>query len=201
MKLSRKWTIFLILMAAFGLIFYFIWRAEPKYAGIVIYFFYTIPANSFLSLPHEPAVLYYAKIYSPALLAVLGGIATCLACFIDYEVLTPIFRLQRVSKIKETYFYKKCIHYFNKLPFVTIAVVGLTPIPFYPVRILAISSEYSIRKYMLSVFIGRVPRYYILAKFGQILRIPNWIIILLFVVMIGLILLGRYPRTKSKNKV
>jgi len=201
MKLNKKWTIFLALMAAFVIAFYLIWRSNPKYAGMVIYFFYTIPANSFLSLPHEPAVLYYAKMYSPLLLAILGGIATCLACFIDYEVLTPIFRLKKVSKIKETYFYKKSIHYFNKLPFVTIAVVGFSPIPFYPVRILAISSGYSMRKYMLSVFIGRAPRYYILAKFGQILNIPNWIIILIFVVMIGLIFLGRYPRPKPKNNV
>ena len=201
MRLRKKWTIFLALMAAFGFAFFLIWRADPKYGGMVIYFFYTIPANSFLSLPHEPAVLYYAKMYSPLLLAILGGIATCLACFIDYEVLTPIFKLKKVSKIKETYLYKKCIDYFNKLPFVTIVLVGLSPIPFYPVRILAISSGYPMGKYMFSVFIGRVPRYYILAKFGQILRIPNWVIILLFAVMIGLIFLSRYPRTKSKNSV
>jgi ribonucleoside-triphosphate reductase len=63
-------------------------------------------------------------------------------------------------------------------------VAAISPVPFYPIRILSVSSGYPLWKYTTSVVLGRIPRYFILALFGDLLNIPNWIILLFFVSLI-----------------
>ncbi len=200
-SVNSKWRVFLILFAVFCTVFAFVWQIRPEYKGFVVLFFYTIPANSFIPFPHEPAILYYGKFYSPALIAVFAGIATCFAGFIDYEVLTPVFEVKKIKQWKKHPFYKKCVEYFYKMPFIAIVFAGFSPVPYYPFRVLAISTGYPMRKYLLAVFLGRAPRYYILAYTGYLFSIPDWVLILIGLIIVAFTYYGKILHTRNKDEL
>lgn len=178
--LSLKWyfvILSLLIASLLGIVVYYLY---PEFMGLVFLFFYIIPSNSFIPFPHEPAIIYYGKIFGPLLTTLTAIIPTILACIFDYAVLTPVFFRTGVSRMKDSRLYQKIIHYYYKAPFLTNFFAAISPIPFYPIRILSVSSAYPLWKYTTSVVLGRIPRYYILALFGALLEIPNWIILFFF---------------------
>ena len=184
-KLSIKWKFVittLLLATACSVITYYIY---PQYWGLVLLFFYIIPSNSFIPFPHEPAIIYYGKIFGPFITTLTAAIPTLIACIIDYGVLAPVFNRTRLSKIKNTRIYKKTVYYYHKAPFLTNFAAALSPVPFYPVRILSVASGYPLWKYATAVLLGRIPRYYFLALFGAVLNIPNWLIGVFFLSLIS----------------
>jgi membrane protein YqaA with SNARE-associated domain len=152
--------------------------------ALLALFLYTISANSFIPFPHEPAVLYYGALYPPLTVAIICGLATCISALLDYSVLGTAFSHRRAVEFKrDSKLYKAAIHYFNLTPFWTMVFAGFTPVPFYPFRVMGIASGYTRWKYVLSTFVGRTPRYYLLAWLGNAYTIPGELLILMFVVM------------------
>ena len=151
---------------------------------LVLYFWYSIPSNSFVYLPNEPGVLFAAAIYSPWVVAVVGGIATMIACIIDYAVIKKVFELRPVAPVKQTTIYKKAVRYFYWQPWATIAILAVTPFPFYPIRVLAPSSNYPLWRYTSATVIGRMCRYYLLAIGGSWMHVPPQYLILMVVGML-----------------
>jgi len=197
--LSKKWKIFTAMMffsAIMGLLILLFW---PGYQGLVILFFYTIPANSFIPVPHEPTMMYYGSIYNPVLASILAGIATCIAAFVDYQVLTRAFNFKKLREFKEKRFYQQVESHFNKMPFVSIIIAAFTPIPYYPFRVLAVASGYSIKLYILANFIGRTPRYYIEALIARGLKFPDWVYLVIFAALVGLSLIGKFISAARKR--
>jgi len=157
---------------------------KTRYALLAL-FLYTISANSFIPFPHEPAVLYYGALYPPLTVAIVCGFATCISALLDYAILGTAFSHRRAVAFKrDSKLYKTAIHYFNLTPFWTMVFAGFTPVPFYPFRVMGIASGYPRWKYVLSTFVGRTPRYYLLAWLGNAYAIPVELLILLFVLMI-----------------
>ena len=68
----------------------------------------------------------------------------------------------------------------------TLLIFAVSPIPFWPVRILSISTRYPFGRYTTAVTIGRIPRYFLLAFGGMTLNIPDWLIAVIFIAMITL---------------
>lgn len=157
---------------------------KSKFALLAL-FLYTISANSFIPFPHEPAVLYYGATYAPLTVALICGAATCISALIDYSVLGTAFTHRKAMEFKgESRLYKIAERYFNQTPFWTMVLAGFSPVPFYPFRVMGIASGYTRWKYVLSTFIGRTPRYYILAWVGNEYSIPVLYVVLLFVIMV-----------------
>ena len=162
--------------------FYFLLKGKFQLFAL---FLYTISANSFIPFPHEPAVIYYGTIFPPLTVAVVCGLATCISAWIDIMVLGTFFTHEKIMEFKEkSRVYKIAEHFFNKTPFWTMVFAGFTPVPFYPFRVIGILSGYVRWKYVLSTFIGRIPRYYILAWLGNRYFFQTRYIILLFFIMI-----------------
>ncbi len=182
---KRKWLIFEFIFFICCVISAIIWKFYPPYRGLVKYFFYTIISHLYISIfPHEPVLLYYGKIYNSFAIAVIGGIAATLAGFIDYETIYTVVKLKSVKKFySDAKLYKKAVDFFSKAPFLMIFIAALTPVPFYPFKFLATASDYPENRYLLALFVGRTPRYFILAYTGKIINIPNWILIVAFVIM------------------
>ena len=157
---------------------------------LVLYFWYSIPSNSFVYLPNEPGVLFAAAIYSPWVVAVVGGVATMIACIIDYVVVKKVFELRPVAPVKQTAIYKKAVRYFYWRPWPTIAILAVTPFPFYPIRVLAPSSGYPLWRYTSATVIGRMCRYYLLAIGGSWMHVPPQYLILMVVGMLSAPLLA-----------
>lgn len=169
-----------------GLISGAVLKWAPTYKGLVWLYVYSIPSHVYISvLPHEPVLLYIGKLYNIVLVVVAAGLGTAVAGFIDYETLG--FALKHRS-IKNLYhnkgFYRKAVELFYKAPFWVIVVAAFTPIPYYPIKLLSIASDYPEGKYLCALTVGRVPRYFLLAYAGLALNIPNWILMALFVAML-----------------
>jgi membrane protein YqaA with SNARE-associated domain len=183
-KNRKNWIIALILTITIPLLVGFYFLLKGKFELFAL-FLYTISANSFIPFPHEPAVIYYGKIFPPLTVAVVCGLATCISAWIDIMVLGTFFSHEKIVEFKEkSRVYKIAERFFNQTPFWTMVFAGLTPVPFYPFRVIGIFSGYVRWKYVLSTFIGRTPRYYILAWLGNRYSIETRYIIFLFFIML-----------------
>lgn len=164
----------------------------PDGIGLIKLYYYSIVSNVYISvLPHEPALIFYGKLYPILLVSLIAGIGSVIAGFIDYETFIPILHHRKVRKYyADKTLYTRSVYYFSKIPFLSIVVAALTPIPFYPFKFLSIASKYSITRYLTALFIGRFPRYVYLAALGAWISIPNWILLATFVMMFILGSLG-----------
>lgn len=170
----------------------------PTYHSLVWFCFYTAISNFCIPwLPHEPAVLLYGNLYNPWLVAVVGGLATCWIEFFNYKLLGLITHIQQVKAFTERQTYQKAEGYFKKFSFFTLVFTGLTPVPFAPFRVFVVTSSYPLTKYLLAVFVGRTPRYYILAVTGAVIHLPLWAYGLIFVIFLIAVLWNKL-REKSK---
>jgi membrane protein YqaA with SNARE-associated domain len=175
----------LVLLASSGIITLLVSFFLPIYQGLVNLFWLSIISNTVVPLtPNEPIVLLYGQLYAPLLVAIISTIAVSLVEFVNYQILVPVLEIDKIKIFREKRSFQRAEYYFNKLPFMSLVVSCLTPIPFFPFRIVAVTTRYSTIKYVLSVFIGRLPRYYILAFTGKMLNLPTWVYITVIIIVL-----------------
>jgi len=194
--------IFGFVILAAGLICLAVWKFAPSYRDVVWLFIYSIPSHVYISvLPHEPVLIFYGKLHNLFWVVLAATVGTCIAGFIDYETLRPVFNYR---KIKRLYYdkplYRKSMNFFYKAPFWMIVIAALAPIPFYPFKFLSIASGYPEWKYLSALIVGRAPRYLYLSLAGKVFNIPNWILLVAFGMMLGWGLAQRLPEITKKVK-
>ena len=167
----------------------------PEMRRLVLLFFYSIPANSFVPVPHELGMIYFGQYYAPSLVALVAAAGTVMVCFIDYQAMNFAFGLKHLRRIKESDAYCGAMQYFLQAPFICLVLAAAMPfIPFYLFRVLSPTAGYSLRKYMLAVFVGRLPRYYVFALMGATLDLPNLTIVLVLILGLCWLLYRRVSR-------
>lgn len=148
--------------------------------------FYAIPANTAISVfPHEPVVIYFGKI---ANIWITGGVAlagTLVAAYLDHAVFVPVLNLKGKQGYKDSELYRKAAGWFRRYPFATLVVAAATPVPFWPFKLLSFSLHYPLRRYMVAVALARFPRYVVLAWAGFALDPPTWLLVALFLAILG----------------
>ena len=142
------------------------WLFYPQWWQLSAFFWYSIPSNSFIPIPHEPGVIVAGAIYAPALVAVVGGLATTVASTVDHTLVTRALRVKSAAPIKESRALNLAVRLFSWQPWWTIFIFAVTPIPFYPIRVVAPAANYPLFGYVSAVMAGRVPRYFLLATGG-----------------------------------
>ncbi len=175
-------------MVILGAVGVYMMTTRPEDHPLLTVFFYSIPSNAGISLfPHEPVIVWYGKTVNLWLLSLVATAGTVVAAFLDYRFFAPVLNLSYSARYKATGTYRKAHRWFHKMPFISIVVAALTPIPFYPFKFMVYASKYPIRRYLSAVVIGRFPRYYLLGKAGQLFHIPDWLLIGSFLAMVLLI--------------
>ena len=144
------------------------------------YFLYMCLACQFFPIPTLPPVAFSAKVFHPILIAFLGGLATCIANLNDYAILGWMFQHHRVKKIRDISTYKKLLDFFDRYAFLTLSGAAFLPLPVDVIRLLAISRAYPLWKYLSAAFIGRFPRYLLIAYLGK--ELPVKYILILFAI-------------------
>lgn len=173
----------------------FVWWFSSSSArlsrSLLVLFLYCFPAEFIIAaVPHEPLLLYFAKFYSPFIIALVSAAGTVLAETINYTSFNYVADLKSFRKLREGKFVQKTIALFYRAPFSALLIAGATPVPFYPFRFLVVLAHYPLKKYLLAVFLSRTPRFFLLALFGRLAKIPDSLIALLF---LFLILAGFFP--------
>ena len=138
--------------------------------NLVTYFLFMCVATSFVPLPDFPVILHLAGLgVHPAwLIGLIGGLGTCCAGLIDYIIVAQVRRIKRVDELLRHRHYLTMERYFKKIAFLSIVLSGfLVFIPFDPFKLLAATARYDKYKYVAAIFIGRAPRYYLIALLGE----------------------------------
>ena len=189
--LRDKWRVLILSLTVYVVTVVILICSFPLQQSLELLFLlvYMTFACTFFPLPTPPIIMDYGGRFNPILVAIVGAIGTCMAGLIDYTVITYVLKYEKIAKLKQTKTYKYCAWLYNKIAFISLVIAGFTPIPFEPFRFLAGATKYNRGKYVLALFIGRAPRYYLLAKLQRMFHIPRSILIgsILFILVIGLI--------------
>lgn len=152
----------------------------------LVLFLYSIPANSAVSVFSHEVALYDYGSHQPILLTTLSAtLGTIVAAWLDWNVFVPLLDVEKVTKYRGNRLYRYCIERFARAPFLVIVVTGFTPIPFFPFKFLAFSMKYPLARYLAAVTIARAPRYLLLAWLGKTFRIPEWVLLALFLALLA----------------
>jgi membrane protein YqaA with SNARE-associated domain len=178
---AHNWAYFglsAVMLAAASAVFF---ASLPAHRGVLWLALYTIPSHMFISpLPHEPVLLYFAKSNGAVSCALASTTGSLIAGIWDYWLFVPLMHHPRVrARYANVTLYRRSVGLFRRSPFWTLVLVGATPIPFYPVKFLSIADHYPLKKYLLALFVGRTPRYWLIAYLGHTLLLPNWSLALL----------------------
>jgi membrane protein YqaA with SNARE-associated domain len=190
LRLNHWWRAFLLALAAYALLGTFVLWLVPDLAGVFLLGAYCIPANSIVPIPHEPAILYFAKFYDPFWCALAGTIGSLIASFSDYAMVGAALRHRSLAKTRNSRLFQWSTRWMKRAPFAITVLFSFTPLPISIVRILAPAVEFPVRRYLLAQIVGRFPRFYILAWIGHVVLIPTWILIGLFVVLLAMFFIG-----------
>ncbi len=190
------------LLIFFGLAMLSVTKFFPNYRWSICLFWTSIIANTFIPLTlHEPILIYYGKFYSPQLIALIATIAVIFIELINYLILIPLLGIGKVKIIREKRFFQYAEYCFGKCSFLSILVSCFLPIPFFPFRTLSVTTSYSIKRYILSIFIGRLPRYFLIAKLGEVFSPPAWACIIAIIIFPAFILAKKLNERKMlKNE-
>jgi membrane protein YqaA with SNARE-associated domain len=172
-----------LLFGAFCLFLYLLSRnsGDPLRWSSLYLLYMSFPCT-FVPLPVNPVVIGMGRTYSPLLVALLGALGTSVANLNEYQVLGAVSGSRFARKIKEGRVYTRMVEWYRKHPFLLLAATNFLPIPVDPVRWLSISSGYARPAYAAASFVGRAPRYYLLALLGDRYKVSNEILLVLVAV-------------------
>jgi len=149
------------------------------FASAVWLFGYAFLSNVALAvLPHEPVVIWYGArhgVWPTALVATAG---TVVAALLDHRLLAPLIGRAAARRTGIPG------RVFRRFPFAVIALSGLTPLPFFPFKVLAFATSYPPGKYAGAVAARSLPRYALLAWLGASVRLPVWLYVALFALLL-----------------
>lgn len=147
----------------------------PQWRPLIGYFLYAVPAHLLISvLANEPALLVAAKLAPPAAVALAGTAGCVVAIVLDYALIGWLTNLRLVkSELDDSRGFRTAQRFFGKAPFALILISALLPVPFYPVKILAITRDYALWRFVGALVLGRFPRFYLLALGGQKVQAPD----------------------------
>ena len=156
----------LVSAAVFGLFCGALVLYDPRYSQLAIYGLYAIPAHLLISfLPHEPALWIAARLYPALVVAMVGTAASVVAIVLDYWLIGWLVNHHLVKPVvQESRWFTFASRWFHKAPALLIAGSALAPVPFYPVKIMAIAADYPLRRFIAALVVGRLPRFYFLAR-------------------------------------
>ena len=150
-----------------------------------ILFLYSFPSEFLVApVPHEPIFFYFGKYYAAWLVAGIAVASTVLTEALNYHIFGYFADRSFFEKIHRSRVTRKVVEWFYRAPFTALIIVGLSPIPFYPMRFVVVLARYPLWKYCLAVFLSRAPRFWVLAWLGAAVSIPNWLLVVVFTVLI-----------------
>jgi membrane protein YqaA with SNARE-associated domain len=147
----------------------------------VLLFGYAFLSNVALAvLPHEPAVVWYGTrlgVWPTTLIAAAG---TVLAALVDHRLFVPLIERITARRQAAPAFGERA---FRRWPFLILALSGLTPLPFFPFKVLAFTTGYPLGRYAVAVAARCLPRYALLAWLGTAVPLPTWLLVALFALL------------------
>jgi len=174
-----------VLFVAGLLVWWVLSKAVRTSHSLWVLFFYSFPSEFMIApVPHEPVVLYFGKLYSFLIVGAVAVMGTIITEAINYSSFRYASDWKIFRRVNQTKIVERMVRLFSKAPFAALWVAGLMPIPYSPFRLLVVVAEYPVWKYLLAVLTSKFPRFCLLALAAGAIRIPDGILIGLFVLLI-----------------
>jgi membrane protein YqaA with SNARE-associated domain len=158
------------------------------------------PLSPFLPATYEPVLLAAGQRYSPATLAVAGAVASTAVEWGNYVLYQRLLRLRPCARMLQTRGARRLHGWFSRWPFYTVWMAILSPAPDWAARLLAAQAAYPARRYLLAVFLARVPRFWFLAALGAALRPALWILAAVVLASVAVGFVGRAWRSLPRRR-
>jgi len=175
--LDRSWDQLLYCCAGAALMSATVWLLVPGSEELAVFawlmFLTSGPFSTFLPSASEPILLAFGKLYPPLLLALLGVTAIALVEWLNYRVFGAVLLARRMDKVRSARVTRWVMRWFEILPFGTVVVAALTPIPFWLARCCAVISHYPMPRFIVATAIGRFPRIWLIAAAGTLLPVSS----------------------------
>ena len=196
---SRQWDAVLRGTGVVGLVAIYPTLIWPEVGALAAFLCITIfvngPMAPLLPATYEPIQVVMGRVYPPLLVALIGVVGTCYIEFINYYLYRWMILNPRLERARNSRLTQVIVALFRSNPFLSIWLCALTPLPYWVVRFLGPLTGYPIVPYILATFLGRLPRYYLIARFGRWLPVSDFVLTLAAVVMIAValaIVIGRW---------
>ena len=193
-----------IIFVAALFVIYFSSSSLRNNGHLLVLFLYSIPGNFLIDvIPYDPAVIFFSRFHDPLLVALVGVAGILVSETINYTFFEYVVDLKYFDRILKNKFVAKLIGLFNKAPFWTMLFVAFTPVPIYPFLFLVVMARFPILKYLLALLLGRLPRLYLIALFGNTVQLQGYVYLIIFVVMAVLMyipLIKFVPKRQKKEE-
>ncbi|MEB3323267.1 MAG: hypothetical protein VKI81_10640 [Synechococcaceae cyanobacterium] len=158
----------------------------------------SLPANSPLSpiLPtaFEPLIMEAAKYEGAVPVTIVATAAYMYMEYVNWRVYGWVLSWDRLTDLKSRRSVRWGIESFGRSPFWTVVVFAFTPLPFFVVRALALLGGYPVGRFMAATILGRMPRIFLYAWFGELVRVPTWVLVAIVLGATGAVVAGRLLR-------
>jgi uncharacterized membrane protein YdjX (TVP38/TMEM64 family) len=128
-----------------------------------------------------PFLLFDAgKRVSPWTLAWAGGAASAAGSMVQLHVLRWLLAEERPWLATRGHHLRGRLHSalerYRNASFLALVAMRATPIPDLPLKLVAAAGGYPIPRYGLAVWLGAIPYYYLIAKAGEWVAVPTWVV-------------------------
>ena len=190
----------LVFVAALFVI-YFSSQSLRSSRHLWVLFLYSIPGNFLIDvIPYDPAIIFFARFHEPLFIALVGAAGIMASETINYTCFEYIVDQRFFDKVLKHKFIVKLIRLYNKAPFWTMLIVAFTPVPIYPFRFLVVMARFPLPKYLLALFLGRLPRLYLIALFGHTVVLPGYVYLIIFIVLSLIMYIPLVKLIQKKSK-
>lgn len=125
------------------------------------------PLSPFLPAAYEPLLLFYGQLYPPLTVALVGALASAAAEYLNYHMYRAILGHASIGRVVSNRAARTVSALFARRPFLAVWICAWSPLPDWAARVLASHTRYSIRRYLVAVLAGRIPKFWFLAAVGM----------------------------------
>jgi uncharacterized membrane protein YdjX (TVP38/TMEM64 family) len=162
------------------------------------------PLSPVLPAAYEPVLMVMGRLYPPLLVGLLGIAATLWIELINYHLYRAALMHRRSTPFRESRTVRTTVRLFERAPFLCVWLCSWSPLPYWIVRLLAPIAGYSVRRYLLATFLGRMPRLWFFAALGGLAPVATPTLTLAATITVaggvGAALLARAARARHARR-
>jgi membrane protein YqaA with SNARE-associated domain len=150
---------------------------------------YILLAGTVFPIPADHYIIHLPLHFSIFFIGIWGGFMNTGAVYVERYFVSHLLERGRGQRIKKFFRETKISHIFEQYPFAILFFSAVSFIPFEPFRLLAITNNYSMRRYLFATFLGRGIRYFTIAVFGNYMASMNMLNVAISIAFIGYLFL------------
>lgn len=124
------------------------------------------PASPFLPAAYEPVLLLFGRVYPPLLIGLLGTLGDLYVEYLDYQLFLGLGAFGPYRTLLKHPLFTRAVALFNRRPFLAVWLFAWSPLPDWMIRVIAPAARYPVRRYLLAMGLGRLPKFWLLAALG-----------------------------------